>query len=145
MLKISLGCDHGGFIYKEAIKKHLENKYEVIDVGTFSEESCNYPEFAFAAADLVASGKCQFGILVCTSGEGVSIAANKVKGIRCGIGYDDEVASLMRKHNNCNMIAFGQKFMKLEDVLNRVDIFLNTEFENSGRHATRVQMIIDKE
>ena len=144
MLKISLGSDHGGFAYKEAIKKHLEGKYEVIDVGTFSEESCNYPEFGIKAAKLVSSGECQYGIVVCTSGEGIMMSANKVKGIRCGIGYNDDVSMFMRLHNNANMIAFGQKFMELEDVLRRVDIFLSTEFEG-GRHATRVQMIIDEE
>ena len=144
MLKISLGSDHGGFLYKEAIKKHLEGKYEVIDVGTFSEESCNYPEFGIKAAKLVSSGECAFGILVCTSGEGIMMSANKVKGIRCGVGYNDDVSMYMRLHNNANMIAFGQKFMELEDVLRRVDIFLSTEFEG-GRHATRVQMIMDEE
>ena len=144
MLKISLGSDHGGFAYKEAIKKHLEGKYEVIDVGTFSEESCNYPEFGIKAAKLVSSGECTYGILVCTSGEGIMMSANKVKGIRCGVGYNDDVSMYMRLHNNANMIAFGQKFMELEDVLRRVDIFLSTEFEG-GRHATRVQMIMDEE
>lgn len=144
MLKISLGSDHGGFIYKEAIKKHLEGKYEVIDVGTFSEDSCHYPEFGIKAAKLVSSGECTFGILVCTSGEGIMMSANKVKGVRCGIGYNDDVSMLMRLHNNANMIAFGQKFMELEDVLRRVDIFLSTKFEG-GRHATRVQMIMDEE
>ena len=144
MLKISLGSDHGGFAYKEAIKKHLEGKYEVIDVGTFSEDSCNYPEFGIKAAKLVSSGECQFGIVVCTSGEGIMMSANKVKGIRCGIGYNDDVSMFMRLHNNANMIAFGQKFMELDDVLRRVDIFLSTEFEG-GRHATRVQMIMDEE
>ena len=144
MLKISLGSDHGGFAYKEAIKKHLECKYEVIDVGTFSEDSCNYPEFGIKAAKLVSSGECVFGILVCTSGEGIMMSANKVKGIRCGIGYNDDVSMFMRLHNNANMIAFGQKFMNLDDVLRRVDIFLETEFEG-GRHATRVQMIMDEE
>ncbi len=144
MLKISLGSDHGGFAYKEAIKKHLEGKYEVIDVGTFSEDSCNYPEFGIKAAKLVSSGECQFGILVCTSGEGIMMSANKVKGIRCGVGYNDDVSMFMRLHNDANMIAFGQKFMELEDVLRRVDIFLNTKFEG-GRHATRVQMIMDEE
>ena len=144
MLKISLGSDHGGFAYKEAIKKHLEGKYEVIDVGTFSEESCNYPEFGIKAAKLVSSGECQYGIVVCTSGEGIMMSANKVKGIRCGIGYNDDVSMFMRLHNNANMIAFGQKFMELEDVLRRVDIFLSTKFEG-GRHATRVQMIMDEE
>ena len=144
MLKISLGSDHGGFAYKEAIKKHLEGKYEIIDVGTFSEESCNYPEFGIKAAKLVSSGECAYGIVVCTSGEGIMMSANKVKGIRCGVGYNDDVSMYMRLHNNANMIAFGQKFMELEDVLRRVDIFLSTEFEG-GRHATRVQMIMDEE
>ena len=144
MLKISLGSDHGGFQYKEAIKKHLQGKYEVIDVGTFNEDSCHYPEFGIKAAELVGSGECAFGILVCTSGEGIMMSANKVKGVRYGIGYNDEVSALMRMHNNANMIAFGQKFMKLEDVLKRIDIFLSTDFEG-GRHATRVQMITDEE
>ena len=144
MLKIALGSDHGGFAYKEAIKKHLEGKYGVIDVGTNSEDSCHYPTYGIAAAKLVATGECKFGILVCTSGEGIMMSANKVKGIRCGLGYNDEVTALSRMHNNANMIAFGQKFMKLDDVLRRVDIFLNTEFEG-GRHADRVQIIIDEE
>lgn len=144
MLKISLGSDHGGFAYKEAIKKHLEGRYEVIDVGTYDENSCHYPQFGIAAAKLVGSGECQFGIVVCTSGEGIMMSANKVKGVRCGIGYNDEVTALSRMHNNANMIAFGQKFMALEDVLRRVDIFLSTDFEG-GRHATRVQMIMDEE
>ena len=144
MLKISIGSDHGGFAYKEAIKKHLEGKYEVIDVGTYSEDSCHYPQFGIAAAKLVGSGQCDFGIVVCTSGEGIMIAANKVKGVRCAIGYCDEVSALARQHNDANMIAFGQKFMTLEDVLRRVDIFLSTNFEG-GRHTTRVQMIIDEE
>lgn len=144
MLKISIGSDHGGFAYKEAIKEHLKGKYEVIDVGTHDENSCHYPEFGIKAAHLVGSGECAFGILVCTSGEGIMMSANKVKGVRCGIGYNDEVSALMRMHNDANMIAFGQKFMALEDVLRRVDIFLSTEFEG-GRHATRVQMIKDEE
>lgn len=144
MLKVSIGSDHGGFAYKEAIKKHLEGRYEVIDVGTHDESSCHYPEFGIAAARLVGSGECQFGIVVCTSGEGIMMSANKVKGVRCALAYNDEVAALSRMHNNANMVAFGQKFMSLEDVLRRVDIFLSTEFEG-GRHATRVQMIIDEE
>ena len=144
MLKISIGSDHGGLEYKEAIKNHLKGKYEVIDVGTNSSDSCHYPEFGIKAAELVGSKECEFGIVVCTSGEGIMMAANKVKGVRCGLGYNDDVSRLMRQHNNANMIAFGQKFMALEDVLRRVDIFLSTEFE-CGRHATRVQMIVDQE
>ena len=144
MLKIAIGSDHGGFAYKEAIKKYLKDKYEVIDVGTNDENSCHYPQFGIAAAKLVGSGQCDFGILVCTSGEGIMISANKVKGVRCAIGYNDEVSALSRQHNNANMIAFGQKFMSLDDVLRRINIFLSTDFEG-GRHATRVQMIIDEE
>ena len=144
MLKIALGSDHGGFAYKEAIKKHLEGKYEVVDVGTYNEDSCHYPEFGIKAAELVANKECEFGILVCTSGEGIMMSANKVKGIRCGVGYNDDVAMFMRLHNDANMIAFGQKFMELEDVLRRVDIFLSTKFEG-GRHAERVKIITDYE
>ncbi len=144
-MKIALGSDHGGFEYKEAIKKHLlDLGYEVEDVGTNSKDSCHYPIFGINAAKLVASGKCDFGVLVCTSGEGISIAANKVKGIRCGIAYNDDVAHLIREHNDANMVAFGQKFMELDDVIRRVDIFLNSEFMG-GRHADRVNIIIDEE
>ncbi|MFA6675252.1 MAG: RpiB/LacA/LacB family sugar-phosphate isomerase [Bacilli bacterium] len=141
MLKIAVGSDHGGLDYKNEIAKYLKSKgYEVFDVGTNSHDSCNYPVFGFAAANLVALGQCDYGVIVCTSGEGISIAANKVKGIRCGIGYNDDVTKLMRQHNDCNMIAFGQKFMDLSDVLRRIDIFLSTPFEG-GRHAIRVDMI----
>lgn len=144
-MKISLGSDHGGLEYKDAIKKHLLDKgYEVVDVGTNSKDSCHYPIFGINAAKLVASGECDFGIVVCTSGEGICIAANKVKGIRCGIAYNDEVAHLIREHNDANMVAFGQKFMELEDVLRRVDIFLASEFMG-GRHQNRVNLIIDEE
>ena len=144
-MKISLGCDHGGLEYKKAIKEHLlQNGYEIVDVGTFSKDSCHYPVFGIAAAKRVASGECDFGIVVCTSGEGIMMAANKVKGIRCGLGYNDEVSHLMREHNDANMIAFGQKFMELEDVLRRVDIFLSAEFMG-GRHQDRVNLIIDEE
>ena len=138
---VSLGCDHGGYLLKEDIKNYLSNKgIEVIDVGTDSLESCHYPVFGEKAARLVSEKKADFGILICTSGEGIMMAANKVKGIRCGIGYNDEVSKLMRQHNNANMIAFGAKFMDKEDVLRRIDIFLNTPFEG-GRHQVRVDLI----
>ena len=140
-MKIALGCDHGGLEHKNAIKDYLEKEgYETVDCGTYTKDSCHYPEFSEKAARKVADGECRFGILVCTSGEGIMMAANKVNGIRCGIGYNDDVARLMRQHNDANMIAFGQKFMDIDDVLKRVDIFLNTEFEG-GRHQTRVDMI----
>lgn len=144
-MKISLGCDHGGFNYKEEIKKYLiEHNYEVIDEGTNSLDSCNYAEFAIKAAEDVANGKADLGILVCSSGEGVTIAANKVKGVRCGIGYNDKVSELLRGHNNANMIAFGALYMDLKDVIKRVEIFLNSDFEG-GRHQKRVDTIINYE
>lgn len=144
-MKIAVGSDHGGFEYKNAIAKHLkELGHEVIDVGTYSLDSCHYPLYGAEVAKKVASKECRFGVVVCTSGEGISMAANKIHGVRCGIAYNDDVARLMRQHNDANVISFGQKFMSLEDVLRRVDIFLNTEFEG-GRHLTRVEMINDLE
>lgn len=144
-MKIALGSDHAGYNQKNKIKEHLINKgYEVIDVGTNSLDSCDYPIFGIAAANEVASGNAEYGILVCSSGEGIMMSANKVKGIRCGIGYNDDVARLTREHNNANMIAFGASFMNDEDVVRRVDIFLNTEFAG-GRHARRVGEIVDAE
>ena len=144
-MKIAIGSDHGGLEYKNAIAKHLKDKgYEIIDVGTYSLDSCHYPLFGAEVGRKVASGECRFGVVVCTSGEGICIAANKIKGVRCGIAYNDDVARLMRQHNDANVISFGQKFMELNDVLNRVDIFLQTEFEG-GRHQTRVDMISEIE
>lgn len=144
-MKIALGADHAGFELKEAVKKHLLSEgYEVLDEGTYSEDRCDYPDFAEKAAMDVTSGKASFGILCCGTGEGISIAANKIDGIRCGIGYDLEVSRLIREHNNANMVAFGSRFMKEKDVLERVDAFLTTPFEGE-RHAGRVQKIIDLE
>jgi len=140
-MKISIGSDHAGYKHKEEIKKYLESKgYEVIDCGTNSLESCDYPIFGRAAAELVAKGEAKYGVLVCSSGEGIMMAANKVKGVRCGLAYNDDVARLIRQHNNANMIAFGASFMELKDVLRRIDLFLATEFEG-GRHERRVSEI----
>ena len=144
-MKIAVGSDHGGLEYKNAIKEHLEKQgHEVIDVGTYTKDSCHYPLFGAEVARKVASKECEFGVVVCTSGEGISMAANKIKGVRCGIAYNDDVARLMRQHNDANVISFGQAFMNLDDVLRRVDIFLSTEFEG-GRHQTRVDLINDLE
>ena len=140
-MKLSIGSDHAGYAFKEEIKKYLEAKgHEVKDVGTNSLDSCDYPIFGRAAAALVAKGEVDFGILVCSSGEGIMMSANKIKGVRCGLAYNDDVARLIRQHNNANMIAFGASFMKLEDVLRRIDIFLATDFEG-GRHERRVNEI----
>ena len=140
-MKLSIGSDHAGYTFKEEIKKYLQSKgHEVKDVGTNSLDSCDYPIFGRAAAKLVADGEVDFGILVCSSGEGIMMSANKIKGVRCGLAYNDDVARLIRQHNNANMIAFGASFMKLEDVLHRIDIFLATDFEG-GRHERRVNEI----
>jgi len=145
-MKVAIGCDHGGFEHKEAVKKHLENKkIKVIDVGTDSNESVDYPIFGIAVAEKVRDKKVDFGIVICTSGEGITIAANKVKGIRAGIGYNDDVSRLIREHNNANVIGFGGSQMKVEDVLRRVDIFLNTKFDGGERHKRRVKLISDYE
>lgn len=140
-MKVVVASDHAGYAYKQEIKDFLKSKnVQVIDVGTNSIESCDYPIFAKEAAKKVAEGSADFGVLVCSSGEGIAIAANKVKGVRAGIGYNDDVARLMRQHNNANMIAFGATFMKLQDVLQRIEIFLKTPFEG-GRHERRVNEI----
>lgn len=140
-MKISIGSDHAGYNYKQQIIKYLQSKgHEVIDCGTNSLDSCDYPLFGRAAAEKVASGEVDKGILVCSSGEGIMMAANKVKGVRCGLAYNDDVARLIKQHNNANMIAFGANFMNLEDVLRRIDIFFEAEFEG-GRHERRVNEI----
>ena len=140
-MKVVLASDHAGYMYKQEIKSFLKGKgVQVVDVGTNSIESCDYPIFAHEAAKKVAAGDGDYGILVCSSGEGIAIAANKTKGVRAGIGYNDDVARLMRQHNNANMIAFGATFMKLPDVLKRIEIFLKTPFEG-GRHERRVNEI----
>ena len=144
-MRIALGSDRNGLDYKKRIIAHLkELGHETIDVGTEENIPCDTPVFAAKAAKLVASGDCQYGILLCANGTGMVMAANKVKGILCGLGYADLVTEYMRKHNDANMIAFGQKHMGYEDVEHRVDIFLNTEFIG-GHHAPRVQQVRDLE
>ena len=140
-MKISLGCDHGGYALKEHIKAYLESKgHEVVDCGTYSTDSCDYPIFGEAAARKVQSGECERGIVICTTGIGISIAANKVRGIRCAHCADALEAELCRRHNNANMIAIGAGFTgpKLANAM--VSAFLSTEFEG-GRHARRVAMM----
>lgn len=142
---IAIGSDHGGFDYKEIVKTHLINcGYHIIDVGCESKDSCNYASFGIKVGEAIKNNEAKFGIVICTSGEGISIAANKVKGVRCGIGYNDDVARLLRQHNDANVIAFGAKFMDIKDILKRIDIFLNTDFEG-GRHNLRVGTIKEYE
>ena len=144
-MKLAIGSDHGGFKLKEGLKQYLAGKgFEIIDVGTYSLDSCHYPEFGAKVAKLVADGVCKFGIVVCTTGEGIVIAANKVKGVRAGLAYNADVSRLMREHNDANVITFGAKFTTLKQAIARVNAFLKAEFQG-GRHAQRVQMIKDLE
>lgn len=139
---VAVGCDHGGFEYKTAIVDHLKNRgYHVLDFGCNSKASVDYPQYGRLVGEAVAAGKANLGIVVCTSGEGISIAANKVPGIRCGIGYDDIATGKTREHNNANVIAFGQKYMSLADVLRRIDIFLSEKFSPEEKHHRRVAQI----
>lgn len=141
-MKIALGCDHGGYAMKEDIKKQLEGLgHEVKDCGTYSTESCDYPIFGEAAARAVASGECEYGIVVCTTGIGISIAANKVKGIRCALCSDTFSAHATREHNDANVLAFGERVVGGGLALDIVDTFLNTPFSNAERHQKRIDKI----
>ena len=144
-MKISIACDHGGYDLKESLKKWLtEKNYEVIDYGTNSKDSCDYPDFGRLAAEAVRDKVVDKGIVICTTGIGMSIVANKVKGVRCALVSNTEGASLTRRHNDSNVLALGAKFT--EDALAKeiTKIWLDTEFEG-GRHQRRVDKIMDIE
>ena len=144
-MKISLGCDHGGYALKEHIKAYLESKgHEVVDCGTYSTDSCDYPIFGEAAARKVQSGECERGIVICTTGIGISIAANKVCGIRCALCTDPLMAEMCRRHNDANMLALGAGIVGPNLAERIVEAFLTTEFEG-GRHARRVGLITEME
>ena len=144
-MKISLGCDHGGYALKEHIKAYLESKgHEVVDCGTYSTDSCDYPIFGEAAARKVQSGECERGIVICTTGIGISITANKVKGIRCALCADSLSAELTRRHNDANMLAMGAGMVGPNLAERIVEVFLHTDFEG-GRHARRVGLITQME
>ena len=139
---IAIACDHGAYALKETLKKHLEKKgLEYKDFGTYSLDSCDYPDFAAPAAQAVASGGCDRGIVLCTTGIGVSITANKVKGIRCALLSDVMSARLTRQHNDTNMMAIGAGVVGEMLALEIIDTWLGTEFEG-GRHQRRVDKIM---
>ncbi len=141
---IALGCDHGGFAMMQEVKKHLEQRgLEYMDFGCLSEESVDYPEYAKLAAGAVASGECDKGILICGTGIGISIAANKVKGIRAALCHDCFSAQATREHNDANMLAMGARVIGVGLALQIVDIFLDTPFSNDERHIRRIDMIED--
>lgn len=140
-MKIAVASDHGGFALKETVKKHLlERDIEVTDLGTYSEESVDYPKYGKLCGETVASGEADLGIVVCGTGIGISIAANKVHKIRCGLCTSVEMARLTKQHNNANILALGGRTTEPELALKIVDTWLDTEFEG-GRHQRRVDML----
>lgn len=143
-MKIALGCDHGGYDLKQAVIRYLEEQgisYE--DMGCMDKSSCDYPIYAKAAAKAVAEGRCEKGIVICTTGIGISIAANKIKGIRCALCSDTVSARLTREHNDANMLALGAGIVGVNLALGIVDTFLHTEFSGEEKHARRVGAIED--
>jgi len=145
MSKIALGSDHAAVKMKAAVKNHLETRgCVVLDLGTYTTESCDYPDFAEAVANEVVSGRYQKGIVICGTGVGICIAANKVKGIRCATCNDLFTAEMTRRHNDANMLAFGARVVGVDVALRIVDTFLDSPFEG-GRHQRRVDKIMAME
>jgi len=139
---IALGCDHGGYDLKQRVIQYLEEKnipYE--DMGCYGKDSCDYPVFGRAAAQAVAEGRCEKGIVICTTGIGISISANKVPGVRCALCADSMSAKMTRLHNNANMLALGAGVVGENLALEIVETFLNTPFSEEERHQRRVDMI----
>ena len=142
-MKIALGCDHGALALKNALIPHLEKLgYEVKDFGTYTADSCDYPDFAAPAAQAVASGECDKGIVLCTTGIGVSITANKVKGIRCALLSDVMSARLTREHNDTNMMAIGAGVVGQMLAFEIVDTWLGTAFSGEARHQRRIDKVM---
>ncbi len=138
---ISIGCDHAGFPYKDAIRKMLESQgYEVINRGTDSPESVDYPDFVHPVAEDVESGRSWMGVIICGSGNGAAMTANKHQGVRAALCWDNEIASLARQHNDANVVSIPARFVNEATALSIVDTFFNASFEG-GRHARRVNKI----
>ena len=142
-MKISIGCDHGALALKNKLVAHLTAKgHEVMDFGTHTLDSCDYPDFAAAAAKAVAAGECEKGIVLCTTGIGVSITANKVKGIRCALLSDLMTARMTREHNDTNMMALGAGVVGEMLALQIVDTWLETPFSHNERHQRRIDKVM---
>ena len=142
-MKVAIGCDHGAIDLKNKVVSHLEGKgYEVKDFGTYTKASCDYPEYAAAAAKAVAAGECEKGIVLCTTGIGVSIAANKVDGVRCALLSDVWSAKMTRLHNNTNVMALGAGVVGENLALEIVDTWLTTEFSGDERHQRRIDKLM---
>lgn len=141
---IALGCDHGGYDLKMSVIKHLEERgIAYKDFGCLTKDSCDYPVFGRAAAEAVASGECEKGIVICTTGIGISITANKVKGVRCALCSEPLSAKMTRLHNNANMLAMGAGIVGPNMANEIVDVFLYTDFSNEERHCKRIALIED--
>lgn len=144
-MKVSIACDHGAYALKEHLKAHLtEQGHEVTDCGTHSLESCDYPDYARPAAQLVADGACERGVVLCTTGIGVSIVANKVKGVRCALCHEPLSAEMTRRHNDANVLAMGAGVTGGNLAERILDVFLATPFDG-GRHQRRVDKIMEGE
>ena len=144
-MTIAMGCDHGGYALKEHLKAFLEEKgYQVEDCGCHSTESVDYPVYGQAAAQAVAQGRCQYGIVICTTGIGISITANKVRGIRCALCSEPLSAEMTRRHNDANMLAMGAGMVGPKLAERIAETFLSTGFEG-GRHQRRVDLISQME
>ena len=140
-MKIAIASDHAGFTYKNLISKYLEDKgYVVHDFGTYTPESVDYPDYVHPLATAIENKEFDYGIVICGSGEGVSMTANKHQGIRCALCWNEDIAEVTRKHNNANVLALSERFIPEDRVLKIVDKFLNTNFEG-GRHERRVEKI----
>mgnify|MGYP005756614215 CR=1 FL=1 len=145
-MKIAIACDHGGLTLKQEVSKWLiANNYEVMNFGTDSNASCDYPDFGVKAAEAVASGVCDFSIVVCTTGIGISIAANKVKGVRCALCSEPLSAKMTRLHNNANVLAMGGGIIGINMGLEIVRTFLETPFSEEGKHVRRIDKITEIE
>ena len=142
-MKIAIACDHGALELKNKLIPYLSSQgYDMEDFGTYTDASCDYPDYAAAAARAVASGECDRGIVLCTTGIGVSIAANKIKGIRCALLSDLKSARLTREHNDTNMMALGAGIVEHDLALQIVDTWLTTEFSHGERHSRRIEKLM---
>lgn len=140
-MKLAIGCDHGGFALKEALLDHLKNKgVSFEDLGTYGLDSVDYPLYAAKVAHAVADGKADLGLLVCSTGLGISMAANKVKGIRAAVCTDVYCAEMCRRHNNANILCLGGKVVDPDTAVKILDVFLDTQFDG-GRHQRRIDQI----
>lgn len=140
-MKIAIGCDHAGFVLKEKLKEHLERlKYSILDCGAYSEASVDYPDFAHAVGKEINDNNIEIGVLICGSGNGISMVANKYKHVRAALCWTSEIAELAIKHNNANILALPARYITDQEGIEILNTFLNTEFEG-GRHERRVNKI----